>query len=231
MAIVLFAVYVTILEIFTIKMCMILTLTFRMGQGKKCKYTNRKAIYVTSYLLQCLLCLSPYDRNSQSKCTRPLEWTNVNCKYVNGTAVYDCLLAIVMFTPSVTFFMIFTVKMHMTLTLISIMNQVVCKYANWKATCGFIRIGKSNVCPICQRLRDIISQNVYDLDFPWSLELAKVKCKYANRKPLATFYLLAIAIFVQRSYLRDNHITFPFYSIWIVYLENEGQRYYDLHEN
>ena len=44
------------------------------------------------------------------------------------------------------------------------MGKVNCGYFNGKAVCDFIFVGNSNVCPICHRLWDINSGNVYELN-------------------------------------------------------------------
>ena len=82
-----------------------------------------------------------------------LEWarSNVNVT-IESTHATFYVLEIAMCDISVTVCKIFTVKMCMILILILELAKVKCKYANGKATCNFLFVGSSSVCPICHRL-------------------------------------------------------------------------------
>ena len=58
---------VTFYEIFAIKMCMALTLTFTMRQGQMCKYGNRKHSMTFYSMTIVCICLTPFTRYLQVK--------------------------------------------------------------------------------------------------------------------------------------------------------------------
>ena len=63
-----------------------------------------------------------------------------------------------------TVYVIRGVEKCMTSTFNFRMDKVKSKYTNGKPISDFLCIGNSNVCPIGNRLRDIHSQNLHDLD-------------------------------------------------------------------
>ena len=77
-----FALPVIIYEIFRVKICMTLTLIFRMGQDQVYVYHSKVNRRLPMYWeLQYLSYLSTFMRYSQSKFWWPLDWNKVKCKY------------------------------------------------------------------------------------------------------------------------------------------------------
>ena len=85
--------------------------------------------------------------------------------------------------------------MCMTLILTFRMGSMSYKYANRKAMCNFLFVGNTDVCHICHRLRDINGRNVHNHDLNvWNWPRSNVNMLVWM--PHATFYALAIAMFV-----------------------------------
>ena len=75
-------------------------------------------LYHICHRVQDINCRSVHDLDLD------LEWAKVKCKYVNRKPIYDLhVMAIVIFTLSVTIFKIFIVGMCVTLTLTFRMGQ------------------------------------------------------------------------------------------------------------
>ena len=104
------------------------------------------------------------------------------------------LIAIQIYWPYLLPFVRYSVEKCRILNLPFRICQVSYKYANGKAVCDFLFLGNSNVYPICYRLRKILIRNMHDLDHGIQ-NWPRSNVYGTTQKPLASFYLLAIAMF------------------------------------
>ena len=109
--------------------------------------------------------------------TRPLVWHKIECKYANWKLIYDFLCDDkVMFAISVTIYKIFTITLRKNHDLIFRMSQELIH--------DLLYDKNSNICSVT--IYELITFEICTT-FTWPLEWAKIKCKYANWKPIVMY--------------------------------------------
>ena len=95
LVIAMFVISVTVCDIFTVEICMILALTFRTGRGQMQIYRSKENSRLPMNWQCDVYHICHRLRHLQSKYarswTRPLEWTKVECKYTNRKPIGDFL--------------------------------------------------------------------------------------------------------------------------------------------